>query len=82
MTMPENQSSMPSAGASAVYSALRQCANSDGRSWPTIQTLAAQLGMKRETVRRAISELDQRRVIRVNRLELAERCRPTEPPAT
>ena len=43
--------------ARAVYMYLKDHADSEGRCWPGIRTIAAELGFSRSTVKRALDEL-------------------------
>jgi DNA-binding GntR family transcriptional regulator len=43
--------------ARSVYMYLRDHADKEGRCWPGIQTIAAELRLSRSTVKRALSEL-------------------------
>ena len=43
--------------AKAVYMYLRDHADSEGKCWPGIRTIAAELGLSRSTVKRALDEL-------------------------
>ena len=45
--------------ARAVYMYLKDRADSEGRCWPGIRTIAAELGFSRSTVKRALDELCQ-----------------------
>lgn len=40
-----------------VYMYLKDRADSEGRCWPGIRTIAAELGLSRSTVKRALDEL-------------------------
>lgn len=56
--------------ARSVYMYLKDRADSDGRCWPAIKTIAADLGLSRSTVKRALDDL-----IRVGLLEKEPRWR-------
>ena len=43
--------------ARAVYMYLKDRADSEGRCWPGIRTIAAELGFSRSTVKRALDDL-------------------------
>ena len=43
--------------ARAVYMYLKDQADSDGKCWPGIRTIAAELGLSRSTVKRALNDL-------------------------
>ena len=43
--------------ARTVYMYLKDHANSRGQCWPGIKTIAAELGLSRTTVKRALNEL-------------------------
>ena len=43
--------------ARAVYMYLKDHADSEGRCWPGIRTIAAELGLSRSTVKRALEDL-------------------------
>lgn len=43
--------------ARSVYMYLKDRADSDGRCWPAIKTIAADLGLSRSTVKRALDDL-------------------------
>ena len=43
--------------ARAVYMYLRDHADSDGKCWPGIRTIAAELRLSRSTVKRALDDL-------------------------
>ncbi len=43
--------------AKAVYIYLRDRANRDGQSWPSLQTIAKDLTLSKSTVKRAIADL-------------------------
>ena len=43
--------------ARAVYMYLKDHADSEGRCWPGIRTIAAELGLSRSTVKRALDDL-------------------------
>ena len=43
--------------ARAVYMYLKDHADSDGKCWPGIRTIAAELGLSRSTVKRALNDL-------------------------
>lgn len=45
--------------AKAVYMYLRDRANSDGRCYPAIGTIAKELRLSRSTVKRAIADLEK-----------------------
>ena len=53
-----------------VYMYLKDRADLDGRCWPAIKTIAADLGLSRSTVKRALDDL-----IRVGLLEKEPRWR-------
>ena len=56
--------------ARTVYMYLKDRADLDGRCWPGIKTIAADLGLSRSTVKRALDDL-----IRVGLLEKEPRWR-------
>ncbi|WP_071429111.1 MULTISPECIES: helix-turn-helix domain-containing protein [Eubacteriales] len=56
--------------ARTVYMYLKDRADLDGRCWPAIKTIAADLGLSRSTVKRALDDL-----IRVGLLEKEPRWR-------
>lgn len=43
--------------ARTVYMYLKDRADSEGRCWPAIQTIALELGLSRSTVKRALDDL-------------------------
>ena len=43
--------------ARAVYMYLKDRADSEGRCWPAIKTIAVELGLSRSTVKRALDDL-------------------------
>ena len=43
--------------AKTVYMYLKDPADSEGKCWPGIRTIAAELGISRSTVKRALSDL-------------------------
>ena len=43
--------------ARTVYMYLKDRADSDGRCWPSIKTIAVELGLSRSTVKRALDDL-------------------------
>ena len=43
--------------AKAVYMYLKDHADSEGKCWPGIRTIAAELGLSRSTVKRALEDL-------------------------
>lgn len=45
--------------ARAVYMYLKDRADSEGRCWPGIRTIAAELDLSRSTVKRALDDLDR-----------------------
>ena len=45
--------------ARAVYMYLRDRADGEGKCWPAIKTIAADLKLSRSTVKRAITDLEQ-----------------------
>ena len=45
--------------ARAVYMYLKDHADREGKCWPGIKTIAAELGLSRSTVKRALKELEQ-----------------------
>ena len=45
--------------ARAVYMYLRDRADAEGKCWPGIRTIAADLKLSRSTVKRAIADLEQ-----------------------
>jgi len=51
----------------AVYAALSRYANREGQAWPSIQTLAAQLAIAPNTVRRTLATLEQHSLLSVTR---------------
>ena len=57
--------------ARAVYMYLKDHADSEGRCRPGIRTIAAELGLSRSTVKRALHDLEQR-----GYLKKASRHRP------
>ena len=56
--------------ARAVYMYLKDHADSEGRCWPGIRTIAAELGLSRSTVKRALSDL-----VRLGKVEKQPRYR-------
>lgn len=46
--------------AKAVYMYLKDRSNRSGECWPGINTIAADLGLSRSTVKRAVRDLTQR----------------------
>ena len=56
--------------ARTVYMYLKDRADLDGRCWPAIKTIAADLGLSRSTVKRALDDL-----IRVGLIEKEPRWR-------
>lgn len=51
----------------AVYASLSRYANREGQAWPSIQTLAAQLAIAPNTVRRTLATLEQHSLLSVTR---------------
>lgn len=49
--------------ARAVYMYLKDHADKQGRCWPGIKTIAAELDMSRSTVKRALDDLCKERLI-------------------
>lgn len=49
--------------ARAVYMYLKDHADADGRCWPGINTIAAELNLSRSTVKRALNDLCRERLI-------------------
>lgn len=45
--------------ARSVYMYLKDRADSEGKCWPAIKTIAAELGLSRSTVKRALVDLCQ-----------------------
>ena len=45
--------------AKSVYMYLKDHADSEGRCWPGIRTISAELGLSRSTVKRALHDLEQ-----------------------
>ena len=45
--------------AKAVYLYLRDRSDAEGKCWPGIKTIAADLGLSRSTVKRALSDLER-----------------------
>lgn len=43
--------------AKSVYMYLKDRADSEGKCWPAIKTIAVELGMSRSTVKRALDDL-------------------------
>lgn len=43
--------------AKSVYMYLKDRADSEGRCWPAIKTIASELGLSRSTVKRALDDL-------------------------
>ena len=56
--------------ARSVYMYLKDHADSEGRCWPGIRTIAAELGLSRSTVKRALNDL-----VRLGRVEKQPRYR-------
>ena len=52
-----------STAAIAVYAYLAYCSNADGTSYPPVKTIAAHCGISENTVRKAIRELTDKRLI-------------------
>ena len=46
--------------ARAVYMYLRDRADSEGKCWPGIKTIASDMRLSRSTVKRALTDLEQR----------------------
>ena len=46
--------------AKAVYLYLRDRSDAEGKCWPGIKTIAADLGLSRSTVKRALADLERR----------------------
>lgn len=46
-----------------VYMYLKDRANKDGQCWPAIQTIGWDLGLSRSTVKRALKELEQGKLL-------------------
>ena len=51
--------------ARAVYMYLKDHADSEGRCWPGIRTIAAELGLSRSTVKRALADLEKAGYLRI-----------------
>lgn len=49
-----------SSRARAVYMYLRDRADSEGKCWPGIKTIAKDLNLSRSTVKRALADLERR----------------------
>ena len=45
--------------AKAVYMYLRDRSDAEGKCWPGIKTIAADLGLSRSTVKRALTDLER-----------------------
>ena len=45
--------------AKSVYMYLKDRADSEGRCWPAIRTIALELGLSRSTVKRALHDLER-----------------------
>ena len=45
--------------ARSVYMYLKDRADSEGRCWPAIRTIALELGLSRSTVKRALHDLER-----------------------
>ena len=45
--------------AKSVYMYLKDRADSEGRCWPAIRTIALELGLSRSTVKRALLDLER-----------------------
>ena len=45
--------------AKSVYMYLKDRADSEGRGWPAIRTIALELGLSRSTVKRALHDLER-----------------------
>ena len=50
--------------AKSVYMYLKDRADSEGRCWPAIRTIALELGLSRSTVKRALHDLEKHGYIR------------------
>ena len=50
--------------AKAIYMYLKDRSNRTGECWPGINTIAADLGLSRSTVKRAIRDLTQRGLLK------------------
>lgn len=46
-----------------VYMYLKDRANKEGQCWPAIQTIGRDLGLSRSTVKRALKELEQGKLL-------------------
>lgn len=53
----------PPAKSKLVYMYLKDRANKEGQCWPAIQTIGRDLGLSRSTVKRAIRELEQGKLL-------------------
>ena len=49
--------------AKTVYMYLKDHADSEGKCWPGIRTIAAELGISRSTVKRALNDLCKAEII-------------------
>ena len=54
-----------SSRARAVYMYLRDRADSEGKCWPGIKTIAKDLNLSRSTVKRALADLERRGYVTV-----------------
>ena len=52
-----------SARAKLVYMYLKDRANKEGQCWPAIRTIGTDLGLSRSTVKRALKELEQGKLL-------------------
>lgn len=50
--------------ARSVYMYLKDRADSEGRCWPAIKTIALELGLSRSTVKRALDDLQKAGLLR------------------
>ena len=50
--------------AKSVYMYLKDRADSEGRCWPAIRTIALELGLSRSTVKRALDDLQKAGLLR------------------
>ena len=71
--------------ARAVYMYLRDRADSEGKCWPGIKTIASDMRLSRSTVKRALTDLEQHgylqkipRYQKHHRLFAAPNCQHTE----
>ena len=61
--------------ARAVYMYLRDRADSEGKCWPGIKTIASDMRLSRSTVKRALTDLEQHGYLRSGRISFAKRQR-------